>query len=97
MTEPLGDIVIVAAAAATILQALISTVRMGVDLPRWGPPALALLLGPLVVLGVLTVQAPALALTAQTVALVALAGVLAAAGAVGAHELGKHAERGQRR
>jgi hypothetical protein len=82
-----------AAAAALVVKLLIDVLRLGVDLPRWAPPLLALVLGPLVVLGQMI--ADGAVLTPALVATALLSGALAAGAAVGVTELGQRAHMRQ--
>jgi hypothetical protein len=77
-------------AAATLVKLVIDIARMAADLPRWVPPALAVVFGPLVVL--LLMLSVGAALTTQTLASGALAGLFAAGAAVGVTEVSRRAE-----
>ena len=88
----MDNIIIVATAGGSIAKVLIDVVRMGVDLPRWAPPLLALIISPALV--ILLQVAAGVALTQQMLSTCALAGILAAGYAVGATELSKRGETG---
>lgn len=83
-------IVEMALAAALLVKGAVDLVKLGIQpVPQWAPPALAAVLGPLIV-GLLMVAGGA-AITAQAGAQAILAGFLAAMLAVGSTELGVRA------
>lgn len=88
----MDNIIIVATAGGSIAKIFIDILRMGVDMPRWLPPLLALIVSPALV--VLFQVAAGVALTTEMLATCALAGILAAGYAVGATELSKRGETG---
>lgn len=87
----MGDnLTILAMGAATLVKVLIDLARMGMDMPRWLPPLLALFGG--VGLVVLMQVAAGVPLGPQRLAESVLAGILAGGAAVGATELGRRAD-----
>ncbi len=93
----MDSIIILALSATTVAKTGVDLVRLGVDTPRWLPPALATVIGVGAVL--LLMVATSVALDAAAIASAVLAGILAAGGAVGVTELSRQAEvaKGQRR
>jgi len=79
-----------ALAAATVAKTLVDIIRMAADLPRWLPPALAILggIGSVVLLMIANKVGLDSAVLAQSV----LAGILAGGLAVGVTELGTRAQ-----
>ncbi len=75
------EIIKQALAATTAAKIVVDLIKMGVKLPRWGPPLLAFVAGTITV--ALFQTAAKASLDPPTVALTILAGVLAAGNAVG--------------
>ena len=84
------NIILLATASGSITKSLIDILKIGVDLPKWVPPVIALLAGPLFVLLFLVYQREAITLAAGAACV--LGGILAAGWAVGATELGARAQ-----
>lgn len=76
----LGAALVLVLAGSQIVKPLIDLVRMAVDLPRWGPPSIALLFG--ILAAFLAMLANGMAITTQTGANAVIAGILIAGGAV---------------
>jgi hypothetical protein len=91
----LDNILLLATAAGSIAKTFIDVVRMGVEMPLWLPPTLAMLLGPILVFLFLLATSPALAFTWQLLATCILAGIVAAGYAVGATELARRGDVSQ--
>lgn len=94
MNNPLTVLALAAAQAAAVaflVRGLIDALKMAVDPPRFVPPLLALLLGPLI-LTLLSVAAGA-PLTQALLAQNAVAGLLAGLAAIGSVELSKRERR----
>ena len=86
----MDSILILAAAAAMFAKAIVDMARIAVDLPRWGPPVVALIVGIGAV--ILLMLADSVVLTGAVLATSVLAGILAAGSAVGVTELARAAD-----
>lgn len=86
----MDSIIELATAAATIAKVIVDIIRMAADLPRWLPPALAIIGG----IGsvVLLMIANRIGLDSAVLAQSVLAGILAGGLAVGVTELGARAQ-----
>lgn len=83
------NIILLATASGSITKSLIDILKLGIELPKWAPPVIALVAGPIFVLLFLVYQAEVITLAAGAACI--LGGILAAGWAVGATELGTRA------
>lgn len=86
-----ANLFLLAGSASFLLKILIDGIKLGVDLPRWGVPLLALLLSPVLV-WLLLIYGDAWHNTARDNAGVALGSIVTFGLAVGVTELQKHAQ-----
>lgn len=89
----MDNILGLALAASMIAKTVVDLAKLGADLPRWGPPSLAALVGIGAVVLLMVSQETALTLAALAGAV--LAGILAGGAAVGVTELGRRVDQVQ--